>query len=142
AQLATEQSITLMDGTASLRPVELRALLHAEGNANDASEMVWIDSQIVKGKAFFDLDLPGFENLAVSGALELRQSQRGRAPEVVASFDIRDTDPPITGKLGSGFLRAELTRVKPRLTWDNDAWSVAMPAWGWFSVADGVDSSA
>jgi hypothetical protein len=142
ARLATEQSISLLDATPSLRAVELRALPHAANDPNDASEVVFIDNRIVKAKVFFEVDLPGFENVSITGALELRPSQRGHAPEIVATFDVQDTDPPITGKLSSGFLRAQLTRVCPRLSWDNGQWSVSMPAWGYFSVADGVDSSA
>lgn len=141
AELEIEQSITVLSEP-GVENVELRARKKSTEVDVDKSEMAWIDSRIVKAKLAFDLDLPGFRDTSVAGALELRQSKRGAAPEVVASFDIKQTDAPKEGDLTMGALSAQLTRIRPKLTWDNGKWSLSIPAWGWFSIASGVDGSA
>ena len=142
AKLETQQSIALLPATASLRAVELRVLPQGSNGPDSASEIVFIDNQVVKGQIAFDMDLPGFENASIRGELKLSQSRRGKAPAVVAAFDIRTQNSPICGKLGSAFLRAELSEIRPTLKWDNGDWDVEVLASGAFVVADGIDTSA
>ncbi len=140
AELKTQQSIELMEATASLKSVELRALPNLPNG--DASEILMIDSGIVKAQVAFEMDLPGFENASIAGTFELRRTRRDGPPSVVATFDVRPNDPPVVGELGSKFFEAELTRIAPVLSWEAGKWKVSVRAWGFFAIADRVDGSA
>jgi len=143
AELRTKQSLTLIPPTESkkFRAADLRVLPTGSGTVG-GSEIAMIDKKLLKGKMAFEMDMPGFENVTITGSLELRQSQRGKAPIVVATFDLSSSNGPITGKLGSKYFRAELSHITPRLSWDNGKWDVSVLATGAFAVDNEVNTSA
>ncbi|NEQ46946.1 MAG: hypothetical protein F6K00_26760 [Leptolyngbya sp. SIOISBB] len=97
------------------------------------SRVVIIDNELREASVYASTFVPGVKNLLASVEVSLRQTERGRLPDVVATMELQQADAAPIAELSIGVMQLQLDRLELGLVWLRE-----QRDWDYSALVDGT----